>query len=60
MKGLGVTCETAGTVDTKQALACGARIFLGLMSQKLGDSLIFNLGQVGDHAHAVFGPITFI
>ena len=52
-----VTRETAGTVDTKQATACTTSIFISLMNQKGVHSLIFNLGQVGDHAHPVFGVI---
>jgi len=52
-----VTRETAGTVDTQQASACTTSIFFSLMNQKRVHALILNLGQIGDHAHSVFGTI---
>ncbi|MCK9593477.1 MAG: hypothetical protein M0Q91_15855 [Methanoregula sp.] len=47
-------------MDTKQAPACTTGIFIGLMNQKRVHALIFNLGQVGDHTHPVFGAIAEI
>jgi hypothetical protein len=55
-----VTRETAGTVDTKQASACATGIFFSLMTQKRVHALIFNIDQIGDHAHPVFGTISDI
>jgi thymidine phosphorylase len=55
-----VTRETAGTVDTKQASAFTTGIFFCLMNQKRVHTLIFNLDQVGDHAHPIFGTISDI
>jgi hypothetical protein len=47
-------------VDTKQASAFAAGVFFSLMNQKGVYALIFNLDQIGDHAHPVFGPVSDI
>jgi hypothetical protein len=44
-------------MDTKQAPAGTTGIFMSLMNQKRVHAVIFNLGQVGDHTHPVFGAI---
>jgi hypothetical protein len=47
-------------VDTQQTPAFTTGIFFSLMNQKRVHALIVNLGQVGDHAHPVFGTIPYI
>jgi hypothetical protein len=47
-------------VDAPQALADGAAVFPGLMSQKRVHAMFFNFSQVGDHAHTVFRAIAGI
>jgi len=44
-------------VDTQQVAAFATGISFSLVTQKRVHTLIFNLDQIGDHAHPVFGPV---